>query len=183
MSKKIIDKKGQEFIADIFAYLLFVFIVIIFLVLMAYKKDFVEKELKKQIMVADTKTELVMLLRQPIEYNGKTYNLAEAISEAEYYHEFRKNIGYELGGLFKEKDLKNCNWLSCWNSWCVKIKYHDKTTKYPSNHNFFCNCLDNPNNPNCQKINDAITATTNIAGYKEDIEVSLAINYEKKEYE
>ncbi|MBC8501031.1 MAG: hypothetical protein H8D38_04685 [DPANN group archaeon] len=108
------NKKGQAVISNIFGYfLLFVLTIIFWIIASHIKNDIVENTLR-EAAIDNSKTNLLLFLREPTYYEGKQHSVSELVIEGEYDYEKRATIKKIIEKRFNKK---------YGNFWNLKITY------------------------------------------------------------
>lgn len=114
-TKLFCNKKGfiASYMVDFYAYLVFVAIVVIFFVVLAFAASPVEKPLETSQASASLTTFLIRTLQTPIQINGKTTTPAEIISAKDLTHdkEFQKAVQESIETAYPAKKDLNAAWL------------------------------------------------------------------------
>ncbi len=109
------NKKGQEFIVDIFAYFMFMIVVIIFIVLMYAQKLEFDEKVATGLPTDFEKTRLLILLRTPATSGDIT--IGELFMDAPFSDD-KKDI--------LKKELKKNLYYDYKNNWQIKFYLNDK---------------------------------------------------------
>jgi len=111
------NKKGfAEAASNMFGYLFLFFLTLIFWIIAAYIQGEMNENLNKQTSIDDSKTNLLLFLREPVP--GKDYAVAELLIESEFDFNKRKELRELTEKRFDEKYGEN---------WKLKIKYPNKS--------------------------------------------------------
>jgi len=92
------NKKGQEFLVDIFSYLLFIMIVLIFMILLVRQTASFKNNLAMGVSADYYNTRLLILLRQPI--SGTKQTVAEMIIDSQYDNAKKQIVMQEIKNAF-----------------------------------------------------------------------------------
>ncbi|MFC2135448.1 hypothetical protein ACFLTH_12615 [Bacteroidota bacterium] len=109
------NKKGEAILSDIFAYFLFIIMVILFWGISTFMQNGIEDKTAGQIMQDETTTDFLLFLRQTTQYEGREYTIAGLIAESQYNLKKKKYLREEL--------IKNELYDKYGEWWNLTIKY------------------------------------------------------------
>lgn len=117
------NKKGfvVEFLADIYVFILFMLLMLIFTLLFYFGAKTVKAEIKGEYENLDGNTILLNYLRTPVEIDGKNINIAELILISEFDKEKRNRLKTITRDL-----LIKFNTFSYKDDYSIKIEFSDE---------------------------------------------------------
>lgn len=118
------NKKGfvVEFLADLYVFIIFLLLMLIFTVLFYLAGETVKTEIKSEYENLDGNTILLNYLRTPVEINTRTMNIAELILISSSSREYRRELKTITQDL-----LNKLNIISNKDDYSIRIEFSDET--------------------------------------------------------